>query len=273
MGLKTVQQISTITARYSSTASNSTANIAKSTAVLPNLVVNPPRFVLASLRSFPSLEPHNFVPVASSFVNTPLRRDILWKASVHEANAARVGASNPPGRSENGYSRRKVLPQKGSGKARAGDANSPIRQGGGYALARSAPNDYTTDIQFKVYSKAVKIALSQHYKNGTLFIIGGEEGKSQINENDSLVADFKVADSLATNMFLNKHKLHGKNLLFVINEPRENLQNATDNESWSGKIDIVSQEFVEVRDLLRADCVYIELQSLKYLAGVHGGEN
>ncbi|GMM34784.1 mitochondrial 54S ribosomal protein YmL6 [Saccharomycopsis crataegensis] len=234
--------------------------------VLPNFT-ELPKYVLSSVRSFPSLEPKSIIPVSRKFINAPLRRDILWKAVVHEANAARVGSSNAPGRSENGLSRRKVLPQKGTGKARAGDANSPIRIGGGRAHARHAPNDYTTEIPVKVYSSAIKVALSDKYRNGRLFIVGGE---TPLEECESNVTEFISNDPLAANQFLLKHQLTKTNLLFIVNEPRPNLQDATESNE---RIDIISKEFIEVRDILRSQYTFIEMDALKYLADVYGKEN
>lgn len=225
-----------------------------------------PKYVLATLRSFPSLEPTEVIPVSRTFLNAPLRRDLLWKAAVHEADAARVGASNPPGRSQAGHSRRKILPQKGTGKARAGDANSPIRVGGGRAHARNAPNDYTTELPFKVYSSAMKVALSDKYRNGRLYIIGGQEPEKAYESN---ITEFNNDDVLAAQLFATKHGLHNRNLLFIVNSPRPKLEKATEGDK---RVDIISKEFLEVRDILRADYAFVEMDALKYLANAYGEE-
>lgn len=223
-----------------------------------------PKYVLATLRSFPSLEPKSFFPVDRLFLNSPLRRDILWKASVFEADASRVGSSNPPGRSEKGYSRKKLLPQKGQGRARVGDRGSPIRHEGGRALARTAPNDYTTELPYKVYSSAFRTALSHQWRQGKLFIIGGEQ---PVEEYESNITEFVSDDSIAASQFLQKHNLLKKKLLFIVDQPRPNLQKALEPFDY---IDIISKEFLEVRDVLRALAVFVEMDALKYLANKYG---
>ncbi|CEP63690.1 mitochondrial 54S ribosomal protein uL4m LALA0_S09e00320g [Lachancea lanzarotensis] len=233
----------------------------------------PPLFTLATLRSFPSLEPLTFVPVPASVFDAPLRRDLLWKAVVYENDNKRVGSSNPPGRSENGYSRRKLLPQKGSGKARAGDANSPTRHNGARALARSAPNDYTTKLPQKVYSQALLNALSYQYRRGNVHVIGGanalcETAEHDLNELDVLPTSIQEDDGeLVFEKFLQTHGMAGENLLFIISAPRAGLFRYSD--PVKDDVNIVQQEFVDVNDILKARRVFLELEALEYLAVTH----
>lgn len=244
----------------------------QSTLPLPNAAL-PPRYTLATVRSFPSLEPMTFAPIPISVFDAPLRRDLLWRAVVYENDNKRVGSSNPPGRSDVGYSRRKILPQKGSGMARAGDANSPIRHNGGRALARTAPNDYSTDLPKKVYSLAFNNALSHQYRNGHVYVIGGENGLSQVDEKDLNELEVLPTSSesqdgdIVFEKFLNEYNLAGKKLLFIIDEPRAGLFAAT--ERFQDKVNIVQKEFVDVNDLLKAHRIFIELEALEYLAVNH----
>ncbi|CDR46019.1 CYFA0S21e01002g1_1 [Cyberlindnera fabianii] len=211
----------------------------------------PPKYVLTSLRHFPSLKPHTFQPVSSDVLNTPLRRDILWKAVVFDADNRRVGASNPKGRAEMGYSRKKLLPQKGTGKARSGDRGSPIRHDGGRAMARSAPNDHTSDLPKKVYGLAMRVALSDKYRNGDLVVVSNE-------------MELPTEDSLATKMFLRSSTLSNKKLLFITDNHCKNLLKST--EPYAEKIDVIQKEGIQVRDILHAQKVLIDLESLKWMA-------
>lgn len=239
---------------------------------LPNAAI-PPKYTLTTVRSFPSLEPLTFAPVPSSILAAPLRRDLLWRAVVYENDNKRVGSSNPPSRSENGYSRRKLLPQKGSGRARAGDANSPTRHNGARALARSAPNDYTTALPSKIYSAAFRNALSYQYKQGNFFVIGGQNlledtNELDLNELEILPSDTTSNDgALLFRKFLKEHNLEGKKLLFITSEPREGLLKYT--EEFKDTVDIVQQEFLDINDLLKAHRIFIELEALEYLAVTH----
>ncbi|CCK68790.1 mitochondrial 54S ribosomal protein uL4m KNAG_0B03480 [Huiozyma naganishii CBS 8797] len=240
--------------------------------VLPNFAL-PPRYALVSLRAFPSLEPISCIPIPTPVLNAPLRRDILWRAVVYENNNRRVGSSNPPGRSENGYSRHKIRPQKGTGHARTGDANSPTRHTGDRALARSAPNDYTTDLPRKIYALAFNCALSQQYKKGNIYVIGGSNAEKVIELPDMDKIDIVETSSSDSTVnyiggvfekFLKENNFEGKRLLFVTNEPRENLIRYTDR--FKKKVDIATSEAVEVNDILKASKVFIEVDALKYLA-------
>ncbi|KAH7588974.1 54S ribosomal protein YmL6, mitochondrial [Nakaseomyces glabratus] len=257
---------------------NTSRKFSSEAAVLPNAAPRP-KYTLATVRSFPSLEPNSFIPVSANVLSLPLRRDILWQAVVYENDKRRVGASNPPGRSDKGFSRKKLLPQKGSGKARVGDANSPIRHNGGRALARTAPNDYSTELNKKVYSTAFFTALSHQYKLGNLFVIGKE---GEIAKNDVEILDIDLgqkpvpSDKIKPNKmaeleneycemyfkkFLAENNLFKQRLLFVTNEPREKLLHASDK--YKDKIDIIQKEHLEVNDILRAGKIYIELEALK----------
>ncbi|ODV59820.1 mitochondrial 54S ribosomal protein uL4m [Ascoidea rubescens DSM 1968] len=229
----------------------------------------PPRYVLASLRSFPSLEPKSFISVNWKLLAQPLRRDILWKAVVMEANCARVGASNPPSRSQMGYSGRKLHAQKGTGRARVGDKGSPIRLEGGRAHARNAPNDYSTKLPFKVYTLAYRVALSHQYKTGNLFIVGlDKESKADKNlqspsrENEVEVCEFLTNDQLAADNFVEAHDFKLRNVLFIVNEERPNLTKAF--ESYK-KFKVIEYAKVDVRDLLKANRVIIEFSALTNL--------
>lgn len=265
--------------RYQTT--NATAHAKTIPNPLPNAAI-PPKYALVTVRSFPSLEPLTFVPVPASTVAAPLRRDIIWRAVVYENDNRRVGSSNPPGRSENGFSRRKLMPQKGSGRARVGDANSPTRHNGARALARTAPNDYTTALPSKVYSMAFNNALSHQYKSGKLFVIGGNKVDliSPTPEIDLNVLDILETDKLEDKKsfeeeaifrkFLEEFQLKGKKLLFITDKAREGLMKSSD--PFKQTVDVIQKELVEVNDILRAQTIFIELEALEYLAIAHQKE-
>ena len=158
-------------------------------------------------------------------------------------------------------------------RARAGDANSPTRHNGARALARSAPNDYTTKLPQKVYSQAFINALSYQYRRGNLFVIGGAHSICETNDLDmnelevlptSLDAD---NGDLVFERFLEEYSLHNQNLLFVTNEPRGGLFRYTD--AFKEHVNIVQKEFLDVNDLLKARRIFIELEALEYLALTH----
>lgn len=223
-----------------------------------------PKFTLASLRSFPSLEPHSFIPLPASFFDAPLRRDFLWSAVVFEADRARVGSGNVMTRGDQLYSHKKLRPQKGSGRARVGDANSPTRDNPIKAHGIKAPHDWSTKLPRKVYSKAMQVAFSQVYRDGKLFIIGGDKS-SLSNEYDDVISDFKYNYEEATKQFIAAHRLQRLNLLFITDDQRTNLIEST---GYIGKkASVLIKEAVEVRDILKANRIYIEAPALQWLIG------
>ncbi|TID29525.1 hypothetical protein CANINC_001920 [Pichia inconspicua] len=237
-----------------------------------------PEYSISTLRSFPSLEPHAIFPIHNKLVNQPLRRDILWLATVMELDNRRVGASNPPGRSQHKFSRKKLFKQKGTGRARVGDANSPIRYRGAYALARQAPNDMSSDLPAKVYHYAYRIALSDAFRKGRLFVIGQDEefaatykeqtgSVSEVNDSDHFSLEIPTTELTAIGRFIKAHKLEKLNVLFIADDyfKVSNLREATLRYP-SSKVKVMQKDEVEVRDLLKAHRIYIEKPALDYFA-------
>lgn len=227
-------------------------------------VAKPPQHTLASLRSFPSLEPHSFVALPAKFFDAPLRRDFLWSAVVFEADAARVGSGSVPTKGDKPFSNRKIQPQKGSGNARVGDRNSPIRDNGLKAFGRKAPVDWSTRLPKKIYNRAVQTAFSQQYRDGKLFIIGGDNTS---RESDQTVCDFKYGYEEATKQFIETHQLQSLHLLFITDAQRDNLLTST--EYAGAKADVVPKEALQVRDILKANRIYVEAPALQWLIGKH----
>jgi large subunit ribosomal protein L4 len=103
----------------------------------------------------------------------PLRRDLLHRAIVYEGDNTRQGTASTKWRDDVHGSHRKVHPQKGSGRARAGDKQSPIRKGGGVAHGPH-PRDFSTDLPKKIYDQAWRVALSYRYQRGELIVINNK---------------------------------------------------------------------------------------------------
>ncbi|ANB13127.1 mitochondrial 54S ribosomal protein YmL6 [Sugiyamaella lignohabitans] len=210
----------------------------------------PANYVLATYRAFPSLEPIRFQPVSKDLLGLPVRRDILWQAAVYERDAARVGSREILGRGDMGYSKKKLLPQKGSGKARQGDRGSPIRHDGGRAFGRAPGHDYSTELPKQVYAKAIRTALSYQYQQGHLLIVDD-------------VADFVTGHENAGKLFMSEHGLVGKSVTFIVDNFRNNLNDATVKQR---RVEIVSKEGVTVQDILKPQRLIIESRALMYLA-------
>lgn len=240
----------------------------------PLHTAQPPKYTLAQLRTFPNLQPTTFIPLPTSFFNThsPIRRDLLWSAAVFEADRARVGSNYVTLKADSPYSNRKLRPQKGSGRARLGDANSPHMDNEIKAHAIKGPHDWSTDLPSKMYAKAVQTALTTQYKLGNLFVIENE-------------CDFGQASVEVTQSFVSSHKLNQLNILFITEENRDRLTSSLNrfflNEKELKKMNrrerakavakvkgkVIKKDDVEVRDILKANRVFVELPALQWLIG------
>lgn len=87
-----------------------------------------------TLHDFPSMRPARLCPYPSTFLRSPLRKDILHRAIVFEANAARGTGGHTKTRGEVRGSTRKIRQQKGLGMARVGARVAPGRRGGNSPL-------------------------------------------------------------------------------------------------------------------------------------------
>ena len=132
-----------------------------------------PSPVLTTIHSWPDIQPQRFAWYHSALLGLPLRRDLLHRAVIYEADGHRRGTASTKWRDEVHGSGRKLHQQKGTGKARVGDRKSPIRRGGGVAFGPK-PRDFSTELQRKVYDRAWRIALSHRYRKGELLIVDGE---------------------------------------------------------------------------------------------------
>lgn len=224
---------------------------AEGSAQIASHIGRPAKYQMTTVRAFPSLEPVALQPVSSTVLGLPLRRDLLWRAVIFEADQARVGSSNTKSRAEMGYSRKKLRPQKGSGQARMGDRGSPTRHDGGRAFARHAPFDWSTGLPRQIYGKAVRTALSYLYDQGNLFVV---EGSAELSSDRVEAGD----------LFVKELGIENSPVLVVVDEFRENLHNATKEKHV--RLEIVAKEALEIRDLLKAQKVIIEKAAFEYIS-------
>ncbi|CAI5760212.1 unnamed protein product [Candida verbasci] len=248
------------------------------TTTSPFNISQPSSYTLAQLRSFPTLEPITFLPLPSS-IFTPAhkhtRKDLLWSAVIYEQDSMRVGSNYAVQKAEAPYSKRKLRPQKGSGRARLGDANSPHMDNEIKAHVIKGYHDWSTELNQKQYNKACNESLSLKYKEGGLNIIDGK-------------CDFEHDFAEISQSFIDSHKLKDLNLLFIVDETRSNLENSMkswftrdknvetmfrkDKAKYLSKLKgkIINKDEVMVRDILRANRIFIEKQALQWMITKYG---
>ncbi|KDN52172.1 ribosomal protein L4 [Tilletiaria anomala UBC 951] len=111
-----------------------------------------------------------YVPLSSHVFGTTPRRDVLHAAVVYYLDGLRSGTASTKTRGEVAGSRRKVRPQKGSGKARLGRRNNPLLRGGG-VIHGPKPRSHATSLPRQVRELALRSALSAKWLQGDLIVV------------------------------------------------------------------------------------------------------
>ncbi len=189
----------------------------------------------------------------------PLRRDLLHRAVVYEGDAHRRGTASTKWRSEVHGSNRKILQQKGTGKARAGDKKSPIRKGGGVAHGPK-PRSFATGLQRKVYDQAWRTALSYRYRRGELIVV-----------DDQIVMPPEASARFLANLFEDNRWGKGyRRSLLVADIIPQDLARAMKDVGEHGLVKDI--EDVDVKDMLETGRIVIERKALDALLVAHASD-
>jgi large subunit ribosomal protein L4 len=104
--------------------------------------------------------------------NVEVKPHLLHQVVVSQLLKRRSGTAAAKGRSEVKSSGTKLWRQKGTGRARVGSANSPTRRGGGVAFG-PVPRKYERKVPKKVRKAALRMALSDKFRNDRLVVLDG----------------------------------------------------------------------------------------------------
>ena len=225
--------------------------------------VAPEKNVIATIYDFPSMEPLRFTEYPANHLQLPLRRDLLHRAIIYEADGMRQGTASTKWRSEVHGSHRKLYRQKGTGKARVGDKQSPIRVGGGVAFGPK-PRDFSTKLPRKIYDLAWRTALSYRYRQGELIIVQKIE--------DSEVRGHRWLQEI---MDWNRWgKPFGKSMIVTKKSPANFFNVMNTGEKGTGGIhgEAVSDAEVDVKDLLSLGRLVVEKRALDSILAEHSSD-
>lgn len=207
--------------------------------------------VLTTLYSFPNMKPVRFQMFPANFLNLPIRRDILHRAVVYEADNLRQGTACKKNRADVRGSNRKIRPQKGTGRARLGDIRSPTIRGGGLVHAPK-PRDFSTKLPRKIYCLAMRTALSARYKKGQIIVI-----------NHTFELPTHKAKAMVSVM-----KTYGWNhdnggSIFIMHADRKNFLYSTG--SLGAHCIVRNVKELSVKDVLMKERIIIERKALEWL--------
>lgn len=214
----------------------------------------PLKKVTTTVYAFPTMEPIRFAKYPAKHLYLPLRRDILHRAVIFEGDRARRGTASTKNRWEIRGSKRKIRPQKGTGKARLGTRQAPHLRGGA-KWNGPKPRDFSTDLPRKIYNLAWRTALSYRYRRGTLIVC----------ENDLNLPSTKPEYTEAVIKYNNWGKENGSVLLITTSkrDPLFELMDTVGN--WK----IREVKDVDVKNLLEPRRVFIEQDALGQILSQH----
>lgn len=220
----------------------------------------PIREVLTTVYSFPEMEPLRFAHYPANHLHVPLRRDILHRAVIFEADATRQGTASTKWRDDVRGSFRKIRPQKGSGRARLGDKKSPMLRGGGVAFGPH-PRDFSTKLPRKIYDLAWRTALSYRYRRGQLIIV-------------QKITDLETTNSSLLEEIMQWNHWDRRSMIVTRKTPSNLFQalNTAENGrgGWLGSAK--SEADVDVKDLLSMGRVVIEKRALDSILKEHSSD-
>ncbi len=185
------------------------------------------------------------VQLNDNIFNTEVKEHTVWEVIKWQLAARRAGTASTKTRAEVRGSRRKILPQKGTGNARHGDRKANLMVGGGVAHGPH-PRDYYYALPKKVRKKALKGVLSIKLKDGELAIIEDFTFDAPKTKN---------AIEVLKNLGLENAKV-----LLVIPEKDENIIKSFRNLP---KVKVLVVEGLNTYDLLNADKVLITKGALE----------
>lgn len=125
------------------------------------------------------------ITLDKSVFGVEVRPDVIHQMVVYQLDKRRGGTRKVKERSEVSGTGKKPHPQKGTGRARAGDKKRNIDRGGGVAHGPRV-RSHATDLPRRVRQNAMKAALSAKVQEGKLIIL--DEAKAKDHKTKTMAA-------------------------------------------------------------------------------------
>jgi large subunit ribosomal protein L4 len=173
--------------------------------------------------------------------------ELLHQVFMVIAGNQRFSIANTKDKSEVAGTGKKPFKQKGTGSARQGQKRNPVMKGGGIAFGPTSDRNFKRDVNKKMKQKAVRIALSEKLRSGTLIAV------------DAL--ELKDAKTKAFAQVIKNLKLTGKTLVSFADGEKK-LSIASRNLP---KIANIETKDLNVYDLLNNKNVLLSKASIAFL--------
>ena len=209
-----------------------------------------------------------YVSLPQYVFDSPARPDILHQCVRAHLSSLRQGTARTKNRAEVRGSQKKIMRQKGTGKARVGDAHSPIRRGGGRAFPKRQ-KDWTLGLNRKVWELGVRTALSERWRRGELTIIPDSPIFEAVSTRELVSSLHSPSLALVPQDGLApSHKTVPK-VLFLLSDPDPNLINSARNLEASG-VRIMDVRDIDVYPLLLGSRVVLDIYAAQFLSNRFG---
>ncbi len=109
--------------------------------------------------------------ISDAVFAVPANDELLHQVFMVIAGNQRNPIAHTKDKSEVAGSGKKPFKQKGTGSARQGQKRNPVMKGGGVAFGPTSDRNFKRDLNKKMKQKAVKIAISEKLRSGTLIAI------------------------------------------------------------------------------------------------------
>jgi len=171
------------------------------------------------------------VELPAEIAHQPAREHLLFEVVKMQRANRRAGTAATKTRAFVRGGGKKPWRQKGTGRARAGSTRSPIWVGGA-TIFGPQPRSYAYRLPKSARVTALKAALADKYREGTLFVI-----------NDIVLPEVKTKKMLE---LFSRLQLQ-QSVLVVIADANEQVERATRNIPWAK---VLRSEGINVYDLL-----------------------
>lgn len=113
--------------------------------------------------------------ISDAVFAVPANNELLHQVFMVISGNQRNPIAHTKDKSEVAGSGKKPFKQKGTGSARQGQKRNPVMKGGGVAFGPTNERNFKRDLNKKMKQKAVKIAISEKLRSGTLIAIDSLE--------------------------------------------------------------------------------------------------
>ncbi len=189
----------------------------------------------------------NGVELRDDVFNIEPKKQVLWDVVRWQLARKRQGTHSTKTRAEVNYSKKKILPQKGTGNARHGARSANIFVGGGVAHGPK-PRDYEFKLSKKYRKLALKMALSSKARTNSIHVL------------DNVLSSLEKPKTKEAYNFLKSMNLDSKKVLIVLSDQNENVSKSFRNIPDKKVLPVSG---LNVYDILWADEIVLEKGSLE----------